>query len=146
AAEHQPGLVAVPHRRDRIDRLVTAVAGRERGKQDPDAEVEAVHHHVGEDGEQDQPGPHGDDVDAHRSAPWPAIRSAGPGTMPAVRIGPSSPSGADSCACTPLAISRRMYQVPKPNTMKYTSTNATSEAPTAGAASGEALSAVVIRL
>src|SRR5690606_29358898 len=145
-SRHRPAGTRPAGRRHRVDRLVAAVPRRERGKQDPDAEVEAVHDHVGEHGEQDQHRPDGDDVDAHRPAPGSAMRSAGPGVMPAVRIGPSSPSGAGSCTCTSLAISRRMYQVPKPNTMKYTTMKASSEAPTAGAASGEALSAVVIRL
>src|SRR5690606_26570034 len=101
------------------------------------------HHHVGEHGEQDQQRPDGGQGHAHRPQPPPAMRPAGPGVMPAVRPGPSSPPTAGSRACTALAISRRMYQVPKPNTMKYTTMKASSEAPTAGASSGEALSAVV---
>ena len=48
AAEHQPGLVAVPHRRDRVHRLIALLADRKAGKQDADAEIEAVHHDIGE--------------------------------------------------------------------------------------------------
>ena len=53
AAHHQPGLVAVPDRRDGVHRLVALLAHREAGEQDADAEVEAVHHHIGEHGEGD---------------------------------------------------------------------------------------------
>ena len=57
AAEHQPGLVAVPHRRDRVHRLVALLADAEGGEEDADAEVEPVHHHIGGDGEGDDERP-----------------------------------------------------------------------------------------
>ena len=69
---------------------------------------------------------------------------AGPGVIPAVRIGASSSSIGRSDGCTPLALSRRMYSVPRPKTMKYTMMTAIYEVPTAEAARAEALSRVVI--
>src|SRR5690606_4956339 len=117
AAQHQPGLVAVPHRRHGVDRLVALAADGEHREQDADAQVEAVHHHVGEHREQDDAGPdHGEvESDVHHGSS-PDSFMPGPGMMPAVRIGPDSSLGPGSLTCTPAAISRRMYQVPKPNT------------------------------
>ena len=57
AAEHQPGLVAVPDRRDRVHRLVALLADREAREEDADAEIEPVHHHIGRDREGDDEGP-----------------------------------------------------------------------------------------
>ena len=48
-AEHEPGLVPVPDRRDRgHHQIAGAIVRREREK-DPDAEVEAVEQHIHED-------------------------------------------------------------------------------------------------
>jgi hypothetical protein len=57
AAQHQPGLVAVPDRRDRVHRLVPLLADAKAGKEDADAEIEAVHDHVHRDGKGDQERP-----------------------------------------------------------------------------------------
>jgi len=55
-------------------------------------------------------------------------RSAAAGVVPAVREGMCG--GADSCAAGGFAISLRMYSTPAPNTAKYTTTKASSEAAT----------------
>src|SRR6266566_3545892 len=46
AAEHEPGLIAVPERRDGIHHLVALVLAFGERKQDADAEVESVEDHV----------------------------------------------------------------------------------------------------
>ena len=74
AAEHQPGLVAVPERRDRVHHLVAlAFAARER-KQDADAEVEAVEDDVERDRGADQRGPDHRKVPFHGGSPASALR------------------------------------------------------------------------
>jgi hypothetical protein len=57
AAQHQPGLVAIPYRRDRVHRLVALLADTERREQDADAQIESVHHDVHEHGEGDDERP-----------------------------------------------------------------------------------------
>ena len=91
AAEHQPGFVAVPDRRDAVHDDVAIAPFREQRKQDAEAEVETVHH----------------DVDEHAKAMMKAQtvarsmasmssvplrrrrRPAPPGVMPAARAGGS---------------------------------------------------------
>ena len=46
AAHHQPGLVAVPDRRDSVHHQVAVGRVAREGEQDPDAEVEAVQQHI----------------------------------------------------------------------------------------------------
>ena len=71
AAEHQPGLVAVPHRRHTVHDDIAVGLVRKQRKQQAEAKVEAVHHHIDEDGKGDDEGPDGGDVDAagHDLAP-----------------------------------------------------------------------------
>src|SRR3546814_3908830 len=70
AAQDQPGFVAVPDGGNRIHRRVALRAAAEHRKQDADAEVEAVHHDIGEDGEGDDAGPYGRQVEiAHVYCP-----------------------------------------------------------------------------
>ncbi|MCY1299292.1 hypothetical protein D9M70_488150 [compost metagenome] len=57
AAEHQPGFVAVPDRRDGIHHHVAVVLLREERKEDADAEVEAVEDDIGEHRKGDDGGP-----------------------------------------------------------------------------------------
>ena len=57
AAQDQPGLVAVPDRCDRVHRLIAFGTHGKGGEQDPDAEVEPVHHHVSENREGDDERP-----------------------------------------------------------------------------------------
>jgi hypothetical protein len=54
-SQHQPGLVGVPERTDRRDHRVLLGILR-RGKQDADAQVEAVEDDVDQDREAHQPG------------------------------------------------------------------------------------------
>ena len=87
AAEHQPGFVAVPDRRDAVhDDVAIGLRGKQR-KQDAEPEVEAVHHHIDEHRKGDDERPDGREVDAggHRAAPSAATPAAG--VMPAARAG-----------------------------------------------------------
>ncbi len=63
AAQHQPGLVAVPDRRDAVHRDVPLMADLEAGEEDADAQIEAVHDDIGDDREADDPGPDDGEVD-----------------------------------------------------------------------------------
>ena len=125
--QHQPGLVPVPHRRDRVHRPVTLAPCGEGREQDADAEIEAVHHHIGEDGKGDDEGPDNGQIHhtgsfsdgAEGSVSSPSGFWVGPGVMPAVRIGPVSPRLTPySPACGALPISLRIYHTPIPNTVK----------------------------
>ena len=79
AAQHQPGLVAVPDRRHAVhDHVAVGLVGKQR-KQDAEAEIEPVHHHIDEDREGDDEGPDGGDVDAARSSRGPFRGDAGCG-------------------------------------------------------------------
>ncbi len=131
AAQHQPGFVPVPYRRDGVHRAVALHPHLDRRKQYADAQVEPVHHHIGKDGKGDDKRPDDGQVDGngHQSrsssrggvSPASAGRSccARPGVMPAVRMGPSSPRcSAGSWLCGVVDIRRNMYQTPTPNTAK----------------------------
>lgn len=65
AAEHEKRLVAVPHRRDRIEHHLPLGFRVEERKQQTDAEIEAVEHHVEEHAEADDRGPHDRKIDLH---------------------------------------------------------------------------------
>ena len=105
--------------------LPPGIEGRE---QDADAEIEAVHHHIGENRKGDDEGP--DDGEIHHTgsfSPGACVGSVssppgfwvGPGVIPAVRIGPTSPRFTPySPACGALPISLRIYHTPMPNTVK----------------------------
>ncbi len=69
AAEHQPGLVAVPERRDRVHHLVALALVAREGKQDAGAEIEAVEDHVERDRGPDQRGPDHGKVPFHGGSP-----------------------------------------------------------------------------
>src|SRR5690606_15499096 len=116
SAHYQPGLVAVPHGRDRIHRPVASAAHLERGEQDADAEVETVEHDIGEHRKGDDEGPDRGEVEGHGSLP---VRCASPGVTPAERIGSRSAlSGSGSFGRGGLLIRRSMYQMPTPKTAK----------------------------
>ena len=104
AAEHQPGFVAVPDRRDAVHDDVAVALLRKQRKQDAEAEVETVHHDIDEHRKGDDEGPDGRKVDRHhRAAPSAAAPAAG--VMPAVRIGTSC-DGPCSPGCGGAAIRR----------------------------------------
>jgi hypothetical protein len=105
AAKGQPGLVAIPDRRDRVHHRVAVVpvASDER-KQDADAEVEAVHDHVHHQPKGNDDRPDDRKIDAHRnhSLPLGADSVAGSnlsGTAESGRAG--LPSGASASPGVP---------------------------------------------
>jgi hypothetical protein len=51
AAEHQPRLVAVPDRRDRVHHEIAVGIARGEREQDADAEIETIHHDIHRDAE-----------------------------------------------------------------------------------------------
>ena len=57
AAEHEPGLVAVPDRRDRIHHDAALARVRHQPVEDADTEIEAVEHHVVEHRQRQEGGP-----------------------------------------------------------------------------------------
>ncbi|EAY67145.1 Cytochrome bd-type quinol oxidase, subunit 2 [Burkholderia cenocepacia PC184] len=65
AAEHEERLVAVPHRRDGVEHHLALGLRVEERKQQTDAEIEAVQHHVDEYAEADDRGPDDRKIDMH---------------------------------------------------------------------------------
>src|SRR5207342_274465 len=139
----------VPHRRDRVHHHVAVFLVRKPREQHPDAEVEAVQHYIHHDREQDDDGPQQRQVDAHQCGSPGTTRPEGNSFSGAadsgregVRAWPGPPS-TGSCASPvagPLAMIFKPYQVPAPNTVKYTTTkiasvNATGPAPCGDTAS-----------
>src|SRR5690606_41292822 len=104
AAQTDPLLVAVPARRDRVPRRVSLLSFGKEGKEDADAEIEAIHHDVREHRERqdDQPNRRQIEEAAHgraSSSACPIVRSgstAGAGVIPAARKGSGSASGPGS--------------------------------------------------
>jgi hypothetical protein len=91
AAEHQPGLVAVPDGRHAVHEQVAIALLGKNGEEHADAEVEAVEHDVDEDSEDQQAGPdHARSMDQAAAG----MSSSPPATRPAVRSGPSSATSA----------------------------------------------------
>ncbi len=70
AAEHQPGLVAVPERRDRVHHLVALALAAGIGKEDADAEIEAVEDDIERDRGPDQRRPRS----REGTIPWRLLR------------------------------------------------------------------------
>ena len=89
--QHQPGLVAIPNGRDAVHRRIPLRADLESWKQDADAEIKPVHHHVGEDREGDDASPGGREVEvvthACTSTFGPSASTPGAGVIPAARTG-----------------------------------------------------------
>ena len=52
-AEYKPGLIAIPDWGYGIDQHIAVAAAGEEGKYDPNAKVESIENHIGEDGESD---------------------------------------------------------------------------------------------
>src|SRR5208283_748993 len=75
----QPGFVAVPEGRDRVDHLLAQLAVAHRAEQDADAKVEAVEHGIDQDRAPDDGSPEQREVRSrHRQSPvsaWAAIAS-----------------------------------------------------------------------
>ncbi len=62
-AEHQPGLVAVPDRRDRVHHQVARLLAWRGAEEDANAEVEPVHQHIHEDPEAEDQRPDRDEIE-----------------------------------------------------------------------------------
>ena len=77
AAEHQPGLVAVPYRRNRVHGLIPLGAHGKRREEDADTEIEAVHHDVGEYRERNDEDPNDTKVGAVAHAHSSGFAAAG---------------------------------------------------------------------
>ena len=69
AAQNQPDFVAVPEGADRIHQHAPFAVIASGQVQDADAEVEPVEQHVHEDGEPEDAGPDGNEVDGHGAVP-----------------------------------------------------------------------------
>ena len=72
AAEHEPGLVAVPHRRNRVHHQIARLAVGSEAVEDADAEVEAVEQHVEKDADAEDEGPDRHEIEnigAHLRSP-----------------------------------------------------------------------------
>ena len=66
AAKHEPGLVAVPDRRDRVHHQVTRGRVGREAEQDPDAKVEAVEQHIEENPDAKDDRPDQDEIQPER--------------------------------------------------------------------------------
>ena len=116
ATEHQPGLVAVPDRRNGGDHRLLVLLRLCEGREDADAEVEAVEHHIGEDREGEDAAPHDGKIErgAHSAPPpRPSARTGAIPAMPEAPVASRMPTLSGSAR-----ISRRRYQMPLPNTMR----------------------------
>ena len=69
SAEHEPGFVTVPDRRNRSHHQVAGVIARREGEKDSHAEVEAVEQHVHEDSEREDQRPDRNEVHGHGGVP-----------------------------------------------------------------------------
>ena len=106
AAQHQPGLVAVPERRDRVHHLIALALGPCERKQDAGAEVEAVEDDVERDRGADQAGPDHGKVPLHGGLPFVTAAARG------LRGRPRGWTTAAAPACRPRAARRRVPPVP----------------------------------
>ena len=91
-AQHEPGLVTVPHGSDGIHGAVAFLAGGYGLEQNADAEVEAIHDDIGEDREGDDEGEDRRKIEGERhdqtSLPVASdSATAGDGVRPAARTG-----------------------------------------------------------
>ncbi len=124
AAQHQPGLVAVPHGGHRVHHHVAVMTVRHEGIQHADAQVETVHHHVHHHAKEDDDGPDQREVDAHDdqlllsarrlaeatafgTSPGSSTADNGLAGVPSTAWPPSG-SGSPSCSTGPLRTSRIM--------------------------------------
>src|SRR4029077_331252 len=134
SSQHQPGLVAVPDRRDRVHHGVAITAVADERKEDADPKIETIHHHIHHQPEADDHGPDDRKIDAHRYLLVPPRKSiAGSmrsGTADKGRAGrPLCPSGSGGCSpygWGPFATSITMYLMPVPKTARYMTMNTMS--------------------
>src|SRR5947208_6669177 len=134
SSQHQPGLVAIPDRRNRVHHGIAIAPAADEREQDADSEVETVHHHIHHQSKADDHGPDDRKIDAHRYLLLPPGKSiAGSmrsGTADKGRagrpLGPSGSGGCSPCGWRPFATSITMYLMPVPNTARYMTMNTIS--------------------
>src|SRR5713226_3262453 len=134
SSQNQPGLVAIPDRRDRLHHGVAIAPVADEREEDADSEIETVHHHIHHQPEADDHGPDDGKIDAHRYLLLPPGKSiAGSmrsGTADRGRAGrPLCPSGSGGCwpyGWGPFATSISMYLMPVPKTATYMTMNTIS--------------------
>src|ERR1700704_379346 len=134
SSQYQPGLVAVPDRRNRVHQGVAIAPVADERKQDADSEIETVHHHIHHQSKADDHGPDDGKIDAHRYLLLPPGKSiAGSmrsGTADKGRAGrplcPSGSGGCWPCGWGSFATSISMYLMPVPKTATYMTMNTMS--------------------
>src|ERR1700738_3196654 len=135
SSQHQPGLVAIPDRRNRVHHGGAIAPVADEWEENADSEVETVHHHIHHQYKADDHGPDNGKIDAHRRyVLLPAGNSiAGSmrsGTADKGRAGrplcPSGSGGCSPCGWGPFATSISMYLMPVPKTATYMTMNTIS--------------------
>ena len=96
AAEHQPGLVAIPDRRDRVHHQIARGSVGREAEEDADAKIESIEQHVEKDPQSEDQRPDRDQIDTRhhpppdRSGPaWPNASTGLLGRPASTRPGPS---------------------------------------------------------
>ncbi len=115
AAQHQPGFIAIPERRDGIHHLVAFHLLRKEREKNADAQVESVQHHIHRHRSADHQCPNDRQrvlqiLDHGGSCPGYAADNG--------RFGSPSGGGGAAPAGTPRATSLRIYQMPMPKVAK----------------------------
>src|SRR5581483_1488596 len=110
AAEHQPGFVAVPDRRDRAHRRGAVGRVADEAVEDADAEVKTVEDDVIEHRERQEHGPDRDEVEHHR---YRSGRAKG-------EVGCPPSAGAALSSTTPRRTNPAMTAIPVGNITRYT--------------------------
>src|SRR5258708_7227233 len=135
SSQNQPGLVAIPDRRNRVHHGVAIAPVADEREEDADSEVETVHYHIHHQPEADDHGPDDGKIDAHRRylllpAGNSIAGSMRSGTADKGRAGrPLCPSGSGGCSPSgwgPFATSISMYLMPVPKTATYMTMNTMS--------------------
>src|SRR6202035_2216329 len=121
SSQNQPGLVAIPDRRNRVHHGVAIAPVADEWEEDAYSEIETVHHHIHHQPEADDHGPHDRKIDTHRRyllvlAGDSIARSIRSGTADIGRAGrplcPSGSGGCSPCGWGPFATSISMYLMP----------------------------------
>src|SRR5688572_12620790 len=143
AAQDQPGLVAVPHRRDRVHDDVAGAGVRRQAVEHADAEIETVEQHVEEDPDAEDERPDRNEIEhlVHDASPsecsW--MRVALAGRPLSIGESASGPAG-------PLRTMRAITRMPAGKMIRYTTMYPSSETSTSPPVSeGGTESAVRIR-
>ena len=120
AAEHEPGLVAVPDRRDRVHDPVARIPVGREAIEDAHAQIEAVQKHIEKDADAKHERPDGDEIDnglGHGRRPPSVDGSAWTGRPGRpLSIASGSPAASVGPSCTSLTIKAK----PAENMTRYT--------------------------